>query len=105
MENMKHLIFTEPPTRLEIQDMSQSHPISDQQIPSPAELESSRSVQNDITYMGPYIEGQNVTVVCTAFGGKNFERLETSGHPLERSLSTPLKIVYKDSIQTIIETV
>ena len=62
------VVATEPPERLEVRETSQLRPISDQQIVS-AGHHSDPSL-NDITYLGPYVEGQNVTVVCTAYGGK-----------------------------------
>ncbi|CAG7726691.1 unnamed protein product, partial [Allacma fusca] len=56
-----------PPTHLEIRDTSRFRPISDQQMVSAGQ--HSNPNLDDITYLGPYVEGQNVTVVCTSFGG------------------------------------
>lgn len=94
-------ILTEPPTRLEIQYAAESRPISDQQIQSNVKQDSD-SIQNDITFMGPYIEGQNVSIVCTAFGGKNDKK---SFCLRESSLSMTLKLLSKTQSQAIIETV
>lgn len=66
---MNNYACLEPPTRLEIRDTSPSRPISDQQM-----MMSGNSKHSDpsMTYMGPYSEGQNVTLVCSAYGG-NFK--------------------------------
>lgn len=70
---------------MEIQDTSKFRPISDQQMVSVAVSggDSSGSGRgesqhsngnpnvNDITYVGPYIEGQNVTIICSAYGGQS----------------------------------
>lgn len=67
-ENVYMPLFAEPPTRLEIRDTSPSRPISDQQM-----IMSGNSKHSDpsVAYMGPYSEGQSVTLVCSAFGGNN----------------------------------
>lgn len=60
------LCVAEPPTRLEIRDTSPSRPISDQQI-----MMAGKNKHSDPTviYMGPYTEGQDLTLVCSAYGG------------------------------------